>query len=382
MNTKNLLFISADKKIAKGAKNNFYYSLLGLATKFQRVNVISPSDDKGITFKLTENINIHPSPFGSKNTQDVWRLKKYIIEKAVSLNEKNPFNIIVCDLKAPLFIEAKAALEVARILKLPLIAEFLHTPGLPESNSSAEVVQKMLVKDFLQLHQREFSMIRVNSLAETKTFLHDELQIAFEKIFASPPYYINREVFKDHNLEREKMSFLFAAPLEKYTGVYQVLEAVKIIKQKYSNVKAYIVGEGELKEELKKYAEEYGIKKNVVFLRWPVSLKSLALQYSKVSAFVMPYFTQLNYRICLEAMSCKTPTIIATNKSNPEFLANEQNTLQFEYGSENLANKLIKIFTDNQLSSKIAINGFETAANFEFKKMLTAYAERYLNLST
>lgn len=378
---KNILFISADKKISRGVKNNFYYALLGLATRFFHVHVITATDEKGLPISISKNITLHPSPFTSKNAQDVWKVRKFFVEKTLSLHKKTPFHLIACDIRSPMFSEIKAAIEIARQINIPLAAEFLNTPGLPESRSSAEVIQKMLVKDFLQLHTPDIDLFRVNSLAETKTFLHDELHISFEKICALPPYYIHRETFKDQLQEREPYSCLFAGPLEKYTGVYQLIDAAQMLKVIERKIKLYLMGEGPLKAELKQYVKERGLEKNVVFLRWPVSLKSLALQYGRVSAFVMPYYSQLNYRICLEAMSCKTPTLIAINSSNPEYFANGQNVLQFEYGAKPLASALRRIFSDSDLASKIAINGYDSAANFEFRKALNHYSDLYWRLA-
>lgn len=378
---KNLLFIAADKTILTGGKNNFYYALLGLATKFAHVSVILPTDQKGLSKNLTANISLHPSPFTAKNSPEVWKEKKFIIEKALALNEKTPFRIVASDLRAPLFEQCKAAAAIALNLKIPHVTEFLITPGLPKSANSAEVIQKMLVKDFLQLHAPEIAAFRVNSWAETKAFLHDELHIPMSKIHPLPPYYIHREIFKDNKQSREPFTLLFAGPLENHTGVYQLLEAVKNLKSTFTEIKLYVIGEGSLREGLRAYIKQWALEKNVALLRWPVSLNSLAWQYGRVSGLVMPYFSGLNYRVCLEAMSCKTPVMLAENPANPEFLVGDHNAYFFGPDRESMMKKIKSLFTDHETRAKIAINGYNTAANFEFRTTLSSYAELYWRLA-
>lgn len=111
-----------------------------------------------------------------------------------------------------------------------------------------------------------------------------------------------------------KSTIFFLSVLDefhKYKGLDYLLEALKIVKNKISDVKLIVGGEGVLLEYYQEMASSLGLKDNVEFAGF-IPDEEIADYYSQANVFVLPSISSLQEGfgiVALEALACQTPVI-------------------------------------------------------------------------
>ncbi len=144
-------------------------------------------------------------------------------------------------------------------------------------------------------------------------------------------------------------------------AVDATISALKILHQKYAlnSIKFLIIGDGCLKQNLKKQAEDSGLKDSVIFLG-AVPPEDV-YQYLFISdVFVRPSRSEGLGSAFIEAMACGLP-IIGTNVGGiPDFLKDRKTGLFCEIDNpENLAAKTKELLENKELREQIIQNGLK-----------------------
>lgn len=163
----------------------------------------------------------------------------------------------------------------------------------------------------------------------------------------------------DKNIEK-KNDILFVGRLIPIKGVNYILEALKILKEKYNfNPNFSIIGQGPYEEELKKLTKELGLESNVSFLGL-VSQEKLIEMYQTSKIAVLPSFEKEGIMsTLLEAASCHTPSITTRGTSMEEFAKKDENALLVNpKDSNDIAEKIYKLLTNEELYNKISNNAY------------------------
>jgi len=156
----------------------------------------------------------------------------------------------------------------------------------------------------------------------------------------------------------KKYDVLFVGRLTKAKGVDILLKAIKIIKEKYQKeIKAVIVGEGYLEEELKGLVMELGIEKEVEFLGVRRDIEKLM---KSTKLFVLPSRWEGLPLTILEAMS-SGPGIIATKVGGiAEVIEHEKEGILISPEDPMaLARVIAELLKDRELRVKLGINAYQ-----------------------
>jgi len=166
---------------------------------------------------------------------------------------------------------------------------------------------------------------------------------------------------------KHKKIILFVGRLVPYKGLEYLLEAMKKVTQKFTNVKLLIIGNGPEKDKLKSLANSLDLNGFIDFLD-EIKNVDLPLYYNLCGIFVLPstYKAEAFGIAQLEAMACKKP-VISTNihGSGVPFVNIHGKTglVVKPKSSQELANAISFLLTNENLRKKFGENAFKRVKN-------------------
>lgn len=158
-------------------------------------------------------------------------------------------------------------------------------------------------------------------------------------------------------------SVLTVGRLEEKKGHKYSLEAIKMASETVNSIQYYIIGEGTLRDELVKYAEELGIIDRCHFLGICAE-DEVKEYYQKCSIFLLSSVTAANGDmegqglVLQEAQASGLPVVSTMHNGIPEgVLADKSGFLVPEKDSEALAEKIIILLQNEQLRKEMGEAG-------------------------
>jgi glycosyltransferase involved in cell wall biosynthesis len=370
-----LLMISGDPTVPQGKKGVFYNMLAEFSKYWDEISVICPAKKGSKQITIHEKVTFYP-----ENTPHLFGA--YNIYKRGAKLLKGGYNLISVH-ESPMFQNGIAAYLLWKRFKIPYILEFHHISGYPKAADLKETIARTGTKiylRFLSFVWKNAKAIRVVNNEEVPGFLVKH-GVKKNKIKFIPSFYINFGVFKPLNFEKNGKSIVFCGRLVRNKGLFELLEAVKIVKEKYPSIKLTIVGTGPLEEKLKRISHSLGLSRSVDFKGWVPEDRVVAEIYNRAIALVMASYNEGGPRVTLEAMACGTPVISTKVGIMKELIKDGENGLFTTGDPEDIAGKIIFLLENDKIREKIAINGRETVQEFEYKKMIKNYAITYQRLA-
>lgn len=203
---------------------------------------------------------------------------------------------------------------------------------------------------------------------DVKAFL-DKKIVRPEQIVMLHGSGVNLEKFSVQKMPNS-FGFLFIGRLIRDKGVLEYLEACKILKEKYPNVRCLLVGpfdsnpsalkESELKPYLEKHVIEYfGEQKDV------------RTYLAQCNVFVLPSYREGTPKAVLEAMACGKAVITTDAPGCKETVVDGKNGFLVKVKNvENLVEKMIALYNNIELVNKMAICGRRMAEDiFDVNKV-------------
>ncbi len=158
-----------------------------------------------------------------------------------------------------------------------------------------------------------------------------------------------------YNLKNEK-TIGYVARLVELKGHKTLFDAIKILKSK-SNIdfKCLVVGDGDYKEELIKYAKELDIEDKVIFTGFIKNVEEI-LNIIDVQVNCS-YLSETTNIALLEGMSLGIPTVATNIGGTPDMIKDDINGYIVDLkDSKEMADKLIKVLNDERLYLKLSEN--------------------------
>jgi len=169
---------------------------------------------------------------------------------------------------------------------------------------------------------------------------------------------------------------IFVGRLERVKGVDILLKAIQILKEKYyRSLRVAIVGDGNLMEDLKKLALQYGINEYIDFL----GVRKDVLELMRESSiFVLPSKWEGFGLVLLEAISVGVPVVATKVGGIPEIIEDGKDGILVEpENPEGLANTILRLLDDNGLRSLISLNAYKKVKG---EYSIERYTKDLLNL--
>lgn len=184
------------------------------------------------------------------------------------------------------------------------------------------------------------------------------------------------------NKKIKKVEFLFLGRLGRRKGVYDLIEVVKKLKQKYSDkFKLVIAGDGEI-EKVNEIIEKENLTGTIENLGW-ITGKQKEEMLKKSNVFILPSYNEGLPMSILEAMSYHMPCISTEVGGIPEVLENKVNGYLIKPGDkEELYSSMERMINDTDQINIMGEKAFETVKNnFNEEKEMNKLDEIYSNLT-
>jgi glycosyltransferase involved in cell wall biosynthesis len=166
-------------------------------------------------------------------------------------------------------------------------------------------------------------------------------------------------------------NLLFVGRLEKIKGVQCLIQAISFIIKVFPQTTLTIVGDGRDKTDLFNLTTTLQLEKSIQFAGW-IDHKDLDTYYEKASIVVIPSVVPENFpTVCNEAMSAGRP-VVGTNVGGiPEIIDDGVNGYLVEPEKpEQIAEKVIKLFSEEKLLKELGSNARKKAEGFSIEKHL------------
>lgn len=181
----------------------------------------------------------------------------------------------------------------------------------------------------------------------------------------------------DHQLYRVNLdlkkdpipTLLYLGRLKKYKSIDLLIKALPLVLNKVPDARLVIMGEGDYKSELQNLTRNLGLEDNVIFTGF-VDEKTKVEWLHRAWVSVYPSIKEGWGLTNIEANACGTPAIASNVPGLRESVQPGKTGFLFEYGNiQDLADKIIKIITDEELRDRFSKESVLWADNFSWDKV-------------
>lgn len=177
--------------------------------------------------------------------------------------------------------------------------------------------------------------------------------------------------------ETEKNYIVSLRRLIPSKGIDILIDAFKILTEKYSNMKLIIAGEGPEEENLKNLVIKLNLENKVKFIGTVSLTRSVSLLKGAVCT-VVPSLSEGGSLVNVEAQAALCPVIASKVGGIPEYVDDGVSGLLFKSGNrKELAEKLKLIIEDGILKDKLIKGGVKHAEKFSWSNLGPQYINLY-----
>lgn len=163
------------------------------------------------------------------------------------------------------------------------------------------------------------------------------------------------KIRKKWNLKQKDHVIGIVSKLWDGKGHGVLIEAFKLLKEKITDAKLVIVGEGHLYDELFRMVDTNGLRESVLFTGFQMDVSEIIATFDVA---VLPSFFEGMGRVILEAMAMERPVVASRVGGIPDLIEQDLNGLLVRPGDvKELADALEKLLNDKRLARKMGREG-------------------------
>jgi len=152
--------------------------------------------------------------------------------------------------------------------------------------------------------------------------------------------------------------------LSKEKGQLDLIDVVKLIKEEVDDVKLYLVGDGQEKDDIIEHIKHNELDKEVILTGF-LSKKEIESKMLESSVFVTTSHTESFGLAVLEACSYKLPVVAFDSANGIKCLLKDDcGILISNRDKEKMKEEIIKLFNENNYRKKISNNGYKNCKNY------------------
>ncbi len=187
--------------------------------------------------------------------------------------------------------------------------------------------------------------------------IHFETTVVENRIFN----YSKLHVKKIPQEKRNLFKIIFLARVEKYKGVYELIEALKLLINDNQKIQLNVVGDGSELESIKKSINNV-LDDNISFSGY-LTGDSKAIALSQADLYILPSYAEGMPNSLLEAMGIGLPILTSKVGGIPDFFIEGEMGFYIDpFDSNDIAKKLIHCMNLNKdVLSKIGLNNYNYA---------------------
>ncbi|MNL18675.1 putative glycosyltransferase EpsD [compost metagenome] len=220
----------------------------------------------------------------------------------------------------------------------------------------SEIVQKNNIKFFK--NQSKTSRYIPNGV---------DLQIYNKENYRTKP--------SDFGLSQDDIVITYVARLSMGKNHITLLNAAKIVVEKYPLVKFLLAGDGENRNDVEEFILQNNLNQNVFLLG---SINNIAELLSISTFCVFPSEFEGFSLTLIEKMAMGLPVIAADNDIFKSLIGHGENGLLFSmFDERDLAKNIFELIENKELRKKISVNSRSFSEQFSVKEMILKYESYY-----
>lgn len=358
-------------KYAHGGTEIAAYNLaVNMAKRGNMIDVFTTSIDSKNSVEIYPNMKVH---------RHATSLKIASANPSIKLIY-NPLNydMDIVHAHSPIPYSDIPALIYAKRKKLPFLLTYqfdgIETGGSFARNAGVSLYNKLFIHKVLDY--ADVIIATTKSYAHESPFLKGYLDkivvipngIDIEEVTTPLNRHKSREIL---NLPEDQKIILFFGSLVEYKGPDVLIKAFKQVKMEYSDVKLIFAGRGPMMDGLKIMAKQMGLLEEVIFTGF-VEDDIKALYYKAADIFCLPSTTMAESFgiVNLEAMAAGIPIVSSDLGGIPDIVKHGENGLLAKPNNVNMvAENLLKLLEDDDLSKKMGETGLKMVKNYSWDKI-------------
>lgn len=173
---------------------------------------------------------------------------------------------------------------------------------------------------------------------------------------------------------KETFKIINVARFNQQKNHKRLIEAFKILNEQYSDMRLQLIGDGELKDEIKELVNSYGLHDKVEFL----GIKDDVYMYlHNADCFVLSSDYEGIPMSIIEAMGTALP-IVSTNVGGlSDMIVNGKNGFLVGLNSYDLKKEIEKVYLDKNIRQAIGLNALKESIRFSSETMTKRYLMIY-----
>lgn len=179
----------------------------------------------------------------------------------------------------------------------------------------------------------------------------------------------------DFGLSQDDIVITYIARLSIGKNHTTLLNAAKIVVEKYPLVKFLLAGDGENRNDVEEFILQNNLNKNVFLLG---SIKNVAELLSISTLCVFPSEFEGFSLTLIEKMAMGLPVVAADNDIFKSLISHGENGLLFSmFDEKDLAKNIFELIENKELNEKISTNSRSFSEQFSVKEMILKYESYY-----
>ncbi len=187
--------------------------------------------------------------------------------------------------------------------------------------------------------------------------------------FAQIPFGVNQAIFKATTKPSSSRTLLFVGGLDAahyFKGVDVLIDALALVNQKTTAWHLKIIGRGDLQKRYAALSEHLGLAAQITFIN-NADNDELVAHYQQARCLILPSINRNEAfgLVLLEAMACGLPVLASNLPGVRSVFTNNQEGLLVRPGSSgDLADKIIKILSSDDLTDRLGRAGESLTKNY------------------
>jgi glycosyltransferase involved in cell wall biosynthesis len=232
-------------------------------------------------------------------------------------------------------------------------------------------------------------IIVVNSLATKATMMKSAPWLIDKKI--QVVYHgIDTDKYKKENttslrnslgLVDEDIIIGFVGRLNVQKGIKYMLDAFRLVSDKYKNVHLLIAGTGNLENTIKDFASKFGLENKIHLLGFRHDIPNLMRTFD---VFMLPSLWEGFGIVLIETMAAGNPCVATNTSSIPEIVTDSKSGILVpSENSELIADAILKLISDPVLRKEYGREGQKIVQQkFTIERMINDYEKLFQKLIT
>lgn len=194
---------------------------------------------------------------------------------------------------------------------------------------------------------------------------------------------IDRELYAhDPSVSKyDRPTILYLGRIKKYKCIQDLIQAFGLVKKRIPSARLMVVGTGDYRSELEELSRKLGLTDDIEFAGF-VSARNKVERLRRAHVAVLPSVKEGWGLTNIESNSVGTPVIAANAPGLRDSVLDGVTGYLYEHGNiGELADKLEKILTDDNLSQRLQQGALDWAAKFSWDSAAKEFEQLILNMS-